>query len=92
MIISIFLYYILHYVYILFHIIGLDHNVSPGLPLPGTIPGFPAVSSSEEITVRILQALDAHRVRVVFVVPQILVGLHGRVELRYTSNKTCVLT
>ncbi|XP_011139831.1 putative epidermal cell surface receptor isoform X1 [Harpegnathos saltator] len=68
---------------------GLDHNiVPPGFPLAGGIPGFQAGPPSNEVTVQILEALDEHTVRLVFTVPQVLVGLHGRVELRYTSDKT----
>ncbi|KAL0118129.1 hypothetical protein PUN28_009063 [Cardiocondyla obscurior] len=68
---------------------GLDHNVvPPGFSLPGGITGFPAASPSNEVTMQILEALDEHTVRLVFTVPQVLVGLHGRVELRYTSDKT----
>ncbi|XP_036142581.1 putative epidermal cell surface receptor [Monomorium pharaonis] len=68
---------------------GLDHKViPPGFPLPGGITGFPATSSSNDVTIQILEALDEHTVRLVFTVPQVLVGLHGRVELRYTSDKT----
>ncbi|XP_039312887.1 putative epidermal cell surface receptor isoform X2 [Solenopsis invicta] len=68
---------------------GLDHNiVPPGFPLSGGITGFPSASSSNEVTIQILEALDEHTVRLVFTVPQLLVGLHGRVELRYTSDKT----
>ncbi|XP_054010514.1 putative epidermal cell surface receptor [Hylaeus anthracinus] len=67
---------------------GLDHNVPPGFPLPGAIPGFPVASPSDEVIVQILEALDENTVRLVFVVPQVLVGLHGRVELRYTNDKT----
>jgi len=70
----------------------LDHNIVPlGFPLSGVIPGFSAASSSHEVTMQVLEALDEHTVRLVFTVPQVLVGLHGRVELRYTSNKTYVL-
>ncbi|XP_011702394.1 PREDICTED: putative epidermal cell surface receptor, partial [Wasmannia auropunctata] len=68
---------------------GLDHNiVPPGFPLPGGITGFPATSPSNEVIMQVLEALDEHTVRLVFTVPQVLVGLHGRVELRYTSDKT----
>nr|XP_050853650.1 putative epidermal cell surface receptor isoform X2 [Vespula vulgaris] len=65
---------------------GLDHNVPPGFPLTGGIPNFPVSSSSDEVTVQVLEALDESTVRLVFTVPTILVGLHGRVELRYTSD------
>ncbi|XP_046814595.1 putative epidermal cell surface receptor isoform X6 [Vespa crabro] len=65
---------------------GLDHNVPPGFPLAGGIPNFPVSSSSDEVTVQVLEALDESTVRLVFTVPTILVGLHGRVELKYTSD------
>nr|XP_033324101.1 putative epidermal cell surface receptor isoform X2 [Megalopta genalis] len=67
---------------------GMDHNIPPGFPLPGGIPGFPVASSSDEVSVQMLEALDEKTVRLVFTVPQVLVGLHGRVELRYTNDKT----
>uniref|UniRef100_A0A8D8RZF6 Epidermal cell surface receptor n=2 Tax=Cacopsylla melanoneura TaxID=428564 RepID=A0A8D8RZF6_9HEMI len=53
-------------------------------------PGFPPRSphqESNEIKVHILEPLDETTVRLVFSVPAIFVGLHGRVELRYTSEK-----
>ncbi|KAI4477074.1 hypothetical protein M0804_013075 [Polistes exclamans] len=65
---------------------GLDHNLPSGFPLTGGIPNFPVSSSSDEVTVQVLEALDESTVRLVFTVPTILVGLHGRVELRYTSD------
>lgn len=66
----------------------MEHNVATGFPLPGTISGYPVASSSDDVTVQILEALDENTVRLVFTVPQVLVGLHGRVELRYTNDKT----
>lgn len=49
------------------------------------IPG--GFGLSTDLQVVALEAVAARTVRVVFVVPQIYVGLHGRVELRYTKGR-----
>ncbi|XP_011307744.1 putative epidermal cell surface receptor isoform X2 [Fopius arisanus] len=61
-----------------------------GFPIHG-IGGYPdkmSQSSSDEIVIKAVEPLDDRTVRVVFTVPPVLVGLHGRVELRYTSEKS----
>lgn len=49
------------------------------------INGFPP--QQDDVTVTALEALDAHTVRLAFMVPPVIVGLHGRVEVRYTHKK-----
>jgi hypothetical protein len=44
------------------------------------------VCVADEISVHVLEAVDEHTVKLVFSVSPVLVGLHGRVELRYTSD------
>ncbi|XP_023288132.1 putative epidermal cell surface receptor [Orussus abietinus] len=69
---------------------GMAHNGPPNFSIPGGIPDLGpqgALSSSDEIVVKIAEPVDANTVRLVFAVPQVLVGLHGRVDLRYTSDK-----
>jgi len=71
-------------------ITGEGHdNVYPGYP--GNIAGFSPAPLINEIVMQGLEALDEHTVRIIFAVPQILVGLHGRVELRYTSDREYVM-
>ncbi|XP_056635331.1 putative epidermal cell surface receptor isoform X2 [Diorhabda sublineata] len=41
----------------------------------------------DDILVHTLEALDSHTVRLAFMVPPVIVNLHGRVEVRYTYNK-----
>ncbi|KAJ8953046.1 hypothetical protein NQ314_007421 [Rhamnusium bicolor] len=54
---------------------------------PGNFPGFPGQHPQEDITIQNLDAIDPHKVRLAFTVPPVIVGLHGRVEVRYTHNK-----
>lgn len=47
----------------------------------------PNMGRTDEIKIHVLEAIDEATVRLVFSVPAFLVGLHGRIELRYTSDQ-----
>lgn len=65
----------------------LQHSGFLEQPLPSGFPVQGPVSrSQDEISVHVLEAVDEHTVKLVFSVSPVLVGLHGRVELRYTSD------
>ncbi|KAJ8985950.1 hypothetical protein NQ317_010708 [Molorchus minor] len=74
------------------HTIRNRHNTSfhqdtTGPSFNGNFPGFPNQPAQDEITIQSLDAIDPHTVRLSFTVPPIIVGLHGRVEVRYTDDK-----
>ncbi|XP_046995960.1 putative epidermal cell surface receptor isoform X1 [Schistocerca americana] len=66
-----------------------DPRNHSGFGIDNLPPGFPRLPSQKtgDITVHIVEAVDPTSVRLVFSVPPVLVGLHGRIELRYTSDK-----
>nr|CAD7567674.1 unnamed protein product [Timema californicum] len=68
----------------------MGHNQThPGFPDVSVPPGFhqhPGVHP-DGVSVQHLEPVDEHTIRLMFSVPPVLVGLHGRVELRYTADK-----
>lgn len=56
-----------------------------GQGFPGNFPNYQ--QPQDTITIHTLEAVDAHTVRLAFMVPRIIVGLHGRVEVRYTHDQ-----
>ncbi|XP_014206439.1 putative epidermal cell surface receptor isoform X2 [Copidosoma floridanum] len=69
---------------------GFEHGLTIG-QFPGILghggQNLPA-QQAYEIAVDDLRAVSANTVRLMFNVPSVLVGLHGRVEVRYTSDKS----
>ncbi|XP_074036892.1 stranded at second isoform X3 [Leptinotarsa decemlineata] len=56
---------------------GFDGPLFPG-PFP---------PPQDDVPVHTLEAIDPHTVRLAFMVPPVIVNLHGRVEVRYTNDK-----
>ncbi|XP_066249286.1 putative epidermal cell surface receptor isoform X2 [Euwallacea similis] len=54
----------------------------------GGFNNFGFTQPQEDISVQSLEAVDAHTVRLAFMVPSVIVGLHGRVEVRYTYKES----
>ncbi|KAL0269358.1 UNVERIFIED_CONTAM: hypothetical protein PYX00_007120 [Menopon gallinae] len=66
----------------------IQHPGFSGASVPPGFPGQPAGHPSQSgVNIQVLEPLDEHTVRLAFSVPPVLVGLHGRVEVRYTANK-----
>ncbi|XP_074036890.1 stranded at second isoform X1 [Leptinotarsa decemlineata] len=74
----------------------IGHQSGPNLlnKLNSTFPGFdgplfpgPFPPPQDDVPVHTLEAIDPHTVRLAFMVPPVIVNLHGRVEVRYTNDK-----
>ncbi|KAK4885060.1 hypothetical protein RN001_001331 [Aquatica leii] len=61
---------------------GNNGQFPAGFPL--IPPGFQ--QSQDEVNVYVLEAIDAHSIRLGFSVPPIIVGLHGQIDIRYTDE------